>query len=105
MSTSTNRPMWGLLNFSKLLKAANQGHPAFQRGAESNDIFVNVSMWTNESPDQYGNVASLQINPPKDVASDDKEARFYFANFKPAKKPTPLQPGDLNIPTDGDMPF
>lgn len=42
--------------------------------------FVNVVMWVNDEPDQYGNHASIQQSVSKDEREQGK--KIYIANLK-----------------------
>ena len=93
----------GSINLTKLIAQAKLGHSAFAKAGKNNDIFVNVTMWENDTPDTYGNTRSVCLNPKQDT-NDEK---VYFANFKPseAKQPEQLQPGDASLEELDDLPF
>lgn len=95
-----NRLFLGSICLSDLNEQAKKGNPAFSK-ANNGKIYVNVNLWHNEEPDQYENVAQIQIAKPK----DSKEKSIYIGNFKLPKKkePEPVLPSD--IPDDDDMPF
>lgn len=97
------KPFMGSINLTKLNAQAKLGHSAFTKAGKNNDIFINVTMWENDTPDTYGNTRSVCLNPKQD-SGDEK---VYFANFKPseAKQPEPLTPGSTDIPEDDDLPF
>lgn len=76
----------GSINLTELLENAKKGHSAFVR-AESGMIYVNVKMWVNEEPNQYGKHASIQLNPKQ----DSQEQSVYVANFKHQDKKGPEQ--------------
>ena len=95
-----NRLFLGSICLSELNEQARKGNPAFSKSANGK-IYVNVNLWHNEEPDQYENVAQIQIAKPK----DSQEKTVYIGNFKLPKKkePEPLTP--LDIPEDDDLPF
>jgi hypothetical protein len=96
------KPLQGSINFSGLLAAAKKGHTAFVKAGKNNHIFVNVTLWENDVPDQFGNTMSLQVNPKKD-SGDDK---FYIGNFRPSKikEPEGLRAGAVDV-DENDLPF
>ena len=51
-------------------------------------------MWLNETPDKYGNVISIKVNPSKE--KKDIEQGFYIGNCKKSDGPTPVGDTDLN---------
>lgn len=96
-----NRLFLGSICLTELNEQAKKGNPAFSR-AENGKIYVSVNLWHNEEPDQYENVAQLQLSKPK----DSKEKTVYVGNFKLPKKkePEPITSADL-INEEDDLPF
>ena len=90
----------GSICLSELNQKAKEGHPAFTK-SENGKIYVNVVLWHNEEPDQYGKVAQLQLSKLK----DSKEKTTYIGSFAlpKIKEPDPIFPSDL--PEDDDFPF
>lgn len=64
---------YGSICFTDLMAKAKEGHKAFSKGTNGK-IYVNVDLWINDNPDQYGNSASIKI---------DKET--YIGNLKESK--------------------
>lgn len=97
---------YGSINLTKLLEKAHEKHTGFaraQKDGKPGDIWVSVNVWENDTPDKYGNVLAIQVNPRKDSADE----KFYIGNLKlgeAAEKP--LETADLTgMPTDDDLPF
>lgn len=95
----------GSINLSELMDNAKKGHSAFIR-AESGKIYVNVKMWVNEEPNQYGKHASIQLNPKQDT----QDLSVYIANFKLQDKKEPEQVTAQEMQTitndfEDDLPF
>jgi hypothetical protein len=102
------KPLMGSIDLTLLLDAAKAKHTAFVRAGKKNHIFVNVTLWENDTTDEFGNTMSLQVNPNKDDPDKSKENRFYIGNFKPsqAKPSTPLSDYHTDaLPNDDDLPF
>ena len=95
-----NRLFLGSICLSELNEQAKKGNPAFSK-ASNGKIYVNVNLWHNEEPDQYENVAQIQIAKLK----DSKEKSIYIGNFKLPKKKEPEQVSVSDIPEEDDFPF
>ena len=61
---------------SKVVTTDKNGNP-FSNGAK----YLNVVVWINEEPDQYGNNASVQISQSKEER-DNKVKATYIGNLK-----------------------
>lgn len=97
---------YGSINLSKLLEKAHQKHSGYARGQKDGkpgDIWVSVTIWENEVPDQYGNVLAIQVNPAK----ESQDEKFYIGNMKKgAPIEQKLSQQDLaGMATDDDFPF
>ena len=64
---------------SKIVTTDKDGN-AFQNGAK----YLNVVVWLNDQPDQYGNDASIQISQSKEER-ESKEKAIYIGNLKEYK--------------------
>ena len=64
----------GFINLGKLDEARAKNHGAFFQSEKTNG--VNVSVWINDTPDQYGNIASISI-----YDAQTKET-IYIGNLK-----------------------
>ena len=54
--------------------------------------YLNVTIWVNETNDQYGNIGSISVNKTKDEI-DAKTKTLYIGNFKlPEMKEQPSAP-------------
>lgn len=65
--------------------------------------WLNVVLWLNDTPDQYGNIGSVQIQQSLEER-DAKAPKLYIGNLKPPKKaevPTPTVGGQV----DDMLPF
>lgn len=88
----------GAFNLSKLLKAAKSQHKSFFK-TKNGDIMFWVDIWINDTPDQYGNDASVQLQSEK--GSNEK---IYFGNAKIQKsKDQPVSGNE--IPDDDELPY
>lgn len=88
-----------------LVDMANKGHSAFTRSEKNGKIYVNVTMWINDEPDQYQNNGSFQLNPHKDKKEADvaKFGKCYVGNAKYSKRadPPPVEAGTSNLDLSG----
>mgnify|MGYP000010409294 FL=1 len=78
----------GSICLTDLNEQAKKGHSAFSRG-KNGKIYVNINLWVNETPDQYGNTISIQLNSKKEVR--ETEGKIYIGNAKPLTPPATAQ--------------
>lgn len=76
------KPKKGSMSLDKLIEANEAGHSAFYTGKDGKRYF-NFAMWENQEADQYGNIASFQLNSAKDA----NDTKVYFGNVKGEKNP------------------
>lgn len=62
--------------------------------------FLNIVIWENESPDQYGNTHSVQLQ----AAKDSQEAKVYIGRAKPPQQAPAAAPAVQADPRD-ELPF
>ena len=55
---------------------------------------INVVLFTQDQPDEYGNTAVLKLAKPK----DGEDPKVYLANMKPAGQTEPAQPAQPEMP-------
>lgn len=91
----------GSICITDLLNAAKQGHKAFSRSTKNGKVYCNINVWLNDDKDQYGNIASMQVNF-KDATNED---RFYIGNLKEFEANQPLSQNSSDISEDDDFPF
>lgn len=75
-----NKPFSGSICLSDLTKLMTEGHSAFIQGTNGK-VYVNVTLWENDTPDKFGFTRSLQLNPKK----DSQQSKDYIGNFKPVE--------------------
>ncbi len=61
---------------SKIVTRDKEGK-LFENGAK----YLNIQMWVNDEPDQYGNTASIIINQSKEER-EAKAEKIYIGNMK-----------------------
>lgn len=100
---------YGSLDVTEIIDLANKKHSAFFK-TEGGKIKANIQAWLNDTPDKYGNLVSIQLNPTENKIEED--GRPYIANLKLAAdtafipvsslQPLPrpeLNPPMMNVPT------
>jgi len=94
--------LYGSVDFTKLLELAKAGNKAFSK-AQNGKIYLNLNVWINDEPDNYGNNASIQTT----FKDSTKEDKIYCGNLKISdqKVPEPLQENSNDIPEADDLPF
>lgn len=90
------------LCLTDLIDLANKGHSAFSRSQKNGKVYVNLTQWINDEPDQYNNNASVQLNPHKDKRDADIAAfgKCYVGNGKYAQRPEPQAAGNAGASLD-----
>lgn len=105
----------GSIDLTQLMAWAKEGKlGAFNRGQKNNHVYVNVTVWVNEEPNQYGHHASLQLNASKEhneSLNGAKPDKCYFGNLKKSDfgqpKPVVADPksNEFDLGADDDLPF
>lgn len=100
--------LYGSINYDALLDQLRTGNIETQivtRKDGTTFRSVNINVWVNDEEDQYGNVASIQLQLKKEVR-DKGEKSPYIGNMK-LHTPT-VQEGtaeDFAKSEDDDLPF
>jgi hypothetical protein len=67
--------------------------------------YLNITLWVNDTPDQYGNIGSVQVSQTKDQR-EAGEKKQYIGNFKqPNAASTPTPTATASTPVLEDLPF
>ena len=93
----------GSISLSKLLEEAKRPHSAFYTGKDGKK-YLNIKIWVNDEPDQFGNHVSVQLNGKKEA----ENYKVYLGNLKSfeQKEPEQFNQNDAaDIPVDDDLPF
>ena len=93
----------GSICITDLMAAAKAAHSSCNR-AKNGKAYADIVLWVNETPDQYGNTVSIQLNSKKEQR--ETEAKVYIGNAKPlpsASAPTHQQESASEY--DDDLPF
>jgi hypothetical protein len=92
----------GSICLTDLIEFAKKGHTSFSK-AENGKIYANVKVWINETPDQFKNDASIQINPKADTGFKFE----YIGNLRIVDTPVKnINEQDIQqLPEDDDLPF
>lgn len=84
---SNQKPNGKMLNasicVSDISELYKQGHSGFMK-AKNGKVYASLTVWVNETEDQYGQSGSVQLNP----TLDGKGKREYVGNIR---KPKPKQ--------------
>lgn len=90
----------------QLYAASKAGHPAITKH-NNGKTYVNLTLWFNDQPDQYGNDISVQLTQPK----DHPEKATYVGNgrrYKPQAQAAPVaqqQAAPGAIVLEDNLPF
>lgn len=88
----------GSINLTKIKKAIDEGQISVYK-TESGQLLANIAVFINDTPDQYGNDASIKAQPIKDKT----DHKIYIGNLK-KKANTVTEAGDQQGIAD-DLPF
>jgi len=71
--------------------------------AKNGKKYLNLTLWVNDTADQYGNIGSIQVSQTKEQR-DAQEKKQYIGNFK---APTQVTNGQVIATTteDSGLPF
>lgn len=67
------------VSLTDMVEKAKLGHSAFTRG-KNGKVYVALTLWNNDEPDQYGNHMSIQLNSQKE--KKESEGKTYIGNGK-----------------------
>lgn len=86
----------GSICITDILEQAKRQHSAFVKSPKNGKIYCNVKIWVNDSPDEYGNKVSIQLNSSKEAR--DTEGKIYIGNAKEIEQqsPQPLSQSDAS---------
>ena len=84
------------LNLTKIGEAVRAGHSAVKTDSKGNK-YLAVTVWINDSPDQFGNDVGIQLNSTQEKR--EAEGKVYVGNGKTATlqqaaAPAPQQASD-----------
>lgn len=95
-----NKRYYGSINFDALVQGIKNGQVA-THVTERGKRYVNISVWVNDEPDQYGNEGSLQLVNKKEFMDEKK---IYIGNIRENKADRIRFSSDVTSETD-DLPF
>jgi hypothetical protein len=73
--------------------------------AKNGKKYLNLTLWVNDTADQYGNIGSIQVSQTKEQR-DAQEKKQYIGNFKqPQGVAQSTAPAQAATDKWGDVPF
>lgn len=97
----------GSLCLTDILAKAKEKHSAFSRSEKNGKAYMNIVVFENDEPDQYGNHFSVQLGVSKDAPESEK--KIYIGNMKYKDQPAKETTNDTSqrpVNTyDDDLPF
>jgi hypothetical protein len=70
--------------------------------AKNGKKYLNLTLWVNDTADQYGNIGSIQVSQTKEQR-DAQEKKQYIGNFKAPNAQAAVAPSGAD--TNDDLPF
>ena len=92
----------GSICITDLMAAAKAAHSSCTR-AKNGKAYADIVLWVNETPDQYGNTVSIQLNSKKEAR--ETEGKVYIGNAKPLPGDKTAAPANNAPEYDDDLPF
>jgi hypothetical protein len=89
----------GSICIDDLFAASKAGHTSVTT-AKNGKKYAQIIIWTNDTPDQYGKVGSVQLSQPKD--STDK--KVYIGSLDAPKEAAKTEV-DIIADSKGELPF
>ena len=97
---------YGSINYTELLKNLKEGKIKTHK-TEKGVIYVNVNVFINDEPNQYGDIASISA-PLKDEFKTEenrkKISKVFIGNLKKSES-TITEVKAADFPDDDDLPF
>lgn len=84
---------------TKIVTTNKYGEP-FENGAK----YLNIVIWINDEPDQYGNDASIQVSQKKEER-DQNIKPTYIGNLKEFKKDSSSMKSPAGETVEDGLPF
>jgi hypothetical protein len=83
----------GSLCLTDMVEKAKAGHSAFVKG-KNGKIYVNITEWVNDEPNQFGQHVSYLLNSSKE--KKEEEGKVYIGNGKKSESSggTPVTSND-----------
>ncbi|GEN74114.1 hypothetical protein [Chryseobacterium lathyri] len=99
---------FGSIDFDKLMTDLKAGRLKTYR-TESGKRLVNINIYVNDNPDQYGNIASVSVPLKEEFHTEEngkKINKLYIGNLKPSENSITEGSGqDFQNDDDDDLPF
>lgn len=99
---------FGSIDFDKLMADLKAGRLKTYK-TESGRRLVNVNIYVNDTPDQYGNIASVSVPLKEEFHTEEngkKISKLYIGNLKPSENSITEGTGqDFEGDDDEDLPF
>lgn len=95
---------YGSINFDKLMEAIKSGKVKTFKSNETGIRYINIGVWINDNPNEYGNIGSLSL-PLKEEHQSEGNKVVYVADLKRnTPKTQEATAEDFNDEED-DLPF
>ncbi len=89
----------GSICIDDLFAASKAGHSSVKTG-NNGKKYAQVIIWTNDVPDKFGKVGSIQLSQPK----DSTETKVYIGSLDAPKEAAKTEV-DILADTKGELPF
>ena len=100
-----SKSFYGSICHTDYMEAVKTGKFKGVKSEKNGKVYVNVKIWVNDEPDQFGNSATIQL-AKKDEFKDEK-VNSYIGNLKESEYKAPPEPiaNDFEDIDDSELPF
>lgn len=98
---------FGSIDYDKLLADLKEGRLKTFK-TESGKRLINVNVYVNDAPNEYGNIASISVPLKEEFHTEDngkKINKLYVGNLKPSENSVSEATAEDFQDADDDLPF
>lgn len=92
----------GSIDYDKLMDILKSGKASTFKSQKTGKRYVNISVWQNNEPNQYGNSLSIQVGTKEEYRGE--KLNHYIANLK-LHSPEEVKAEEFRDDGDDDLPF
>ena len=99
-----NKLFTGSICYTDLVQMMKTGKYRGIKSERNGKVYININVWLNSEPDQYGNDGAIQLQPKEEFR--EERLNRYVGNIKEYKRQEPKEAAVTDFDdSDDDMPF
>ena len=98
-----SKSYYGSICHTDYMESLKTGKFKTIKSDKNGKIYVNVNLWINDEPDQFGNIASVQLAKKEEYKGEKLKA--YIANLKESEPKVPEEATTSDFEDDDDLPY